>query len=451
MGSDLTRRRRVTASEAGSASSDTRRARRRSSNRRLAAFAAIGALAVIAVGFAIAMPGLRGADVRAGTAAGPVLAGPSSQASSSVGVTTAQAQPAVSTTGVAASTIATPAPGPPTDSVRMKLVDRFGGDYSPKSVVATQRGLVFAQNMIYRHKISVFDDATHRLVKTISDRVDLSTFGYPQYPGSVRGGPVESAVTPDGQYMYVSQYSMYGPGFSHPGDDDLGPGSGVDPSFVYRVSTKTLTIDRVIKVGSVPKYVAVTPDGRYVLVTNWVSFTMSVVDAAQGTVVKTVKLGRHPRGIAVDASSATAYVAVMGSSNIAKVRLSDFSVRWIKQVGSAPRHVVISPDGRYLYATLNGSDRVVKIDLTTDRVVARVTTGRQPRSMTISEDGRSLYVVNYESDTMTKVRASDMSVLQEFAVGHHPIGIAYVNARREVWVCCYSGVFYVFRDTTQAR
>jgi len=43
----------------------------------------------------------------------------------------------------------------------MKLVDRFGGDYSPKSVVATRRGLVFAQNMIYRHKISVFDDTTH--------------------------------------------------------------------------------------------------------------------------------------------------------------------------------------------------------------------------------------------------------------------------------------------------
>ena len=340
--------------------------------------------------------------------------------------------------------------GAPTDTVLMKVVKKFGGAYSPKSVVATQKGLVFAQNMIYRHTISVFDDTSYEPVKTISDRVTLSKFGFPEYTGSVQGGPVESAVTPDGTYMYVSQYSMYGPGFSHPGDDDLGPGSGVDPSFVYRVSTRTLKIDQVIKVGSVPKYVAVTPDGRYVLVTNWVSFTMSVIDTTQGRVVKTITLGRHPRGIAVDSTSETAYVAIMGSSDVAKVRLSDFQVSWIKGVGSSPRHLVISSDDRFLYATLNGSGQVAKIDLATHRVVGRVTTGKQPRSMTISEDGRSIYVVNYESDSVSKVRTADMTEIQKVAVGRHPIGITYVNARREVWVCCYSGVFYILRDELRA-
>ncbi len=340
----------------------------------------------------------------------------------------------------------------PTDTVPMRLVTRFGDpSYSPKSVVATQRGLVFAQNMIYRHTISVFDDRTHELVKTIPDRVTLSQFGFPKYASAVRGGPVEAAATPDGQYMYVSQYSMYGPGFSHPGDDNLGPGSGVDPSFVYRVSTKTLAIDQIIKVGSVPKYVAVTPDGRYVLVTNWVSFTLSVIDASEGRVVKTISLGRHPRGIAVDSSSKIAYVAIMGGTDIAKVRLSDFRVSWIKRVGSAPRHLVISPDDRYLYATLNGSGQVVKIDLATDKTIDRVSTGNQPRSMAISGDGRSLYVVNYESDSVSKVRSKDMAVLQEVQVGHHPIGVTYVNSRRETWVCCYSGVFYVFGEPRRSK
>lgn len=340
----------------------------------------------------------------------------------------------------------------PTDTVPMKLVTRFGGpSYSPKSVVATQRGLVFAQNMIYRHTISVFDDTTHGLVKTIPDRVTLSQFGFPKYASVVRGGPVEAAATPDGKYMYVSQYSMYGPGFPHPGDDDLGPGSGVDPSFVYRVSTESLEIDQVIEVGSVPKYIAVTSDGRYVLVTNWVSFTLSVIDASAGRVVKTISLGRHPRGIAVDSASETAYVAIMGGSDIAKVRLSDFHVSWIKRVGSSPRHLVISPDDRYLYATLNGSGQVVKIDLAADKIVDRVNTGSQPRSMAISGDGRSLYVVNYESDSVSKVRAEDMTEIHQVAVGHHPIGITYVNARREIWVCCYSGVFYVFGEPRRLK
>lgn len=334
----------------------------------------------------------------------------------------------------------------PSDSVKMEAVKKFSGAYSPKSVVATQHGLIFSQNMMYRHMVAVFDAVTYEPVKTIPDRVTLADFGYPEYSGSVQGGPVEAAITPDGKYMYVSQYSMYGPGFSRPGDDDQGPGAGADPSFVYRIPTDTLEIDQVIKVGSVPKYVAVTPDSRYVLVTNWVSYTLSVIDIAQGREIKTIKLGRHLRGIAVNSTSTTAYVTIMGGSDIAKVDLNDFSVSWIKGVGSAPRHVVISPDDRYLYATLNGSGQVIKIDLSTNKVIARVSTGSQPRSMAIAEDGRSLYVVNYESDSVSKVRAEDMVELQELPVGHHPIGITYVNDSREIWVCCYAGSFHIFRD-----
>ena len=349
--------------------------------------------------------------------------------------------------GTATTIVVSRGPEPvPTDSVQMVPVKTFSGAYSPKSVVATQQGLVFAQNMMYRHHVAVFDAVTYELVKTIPDRVTLSEFGYPEYAGSVQGGPVEAAVTPDGKYMYVSQYSMYGPGFSRPGDDDQGPEAGADPSFLYRIPTDTLEIDQVIKVGSVPKYVAVTPDGRYVLVTNWVSYTLSIIDAAESREIKTIKLGRHLRGIAVNSTSTTAYVTIMGGSDIAKVNLADFSVSWIKGVGSAPRHVVISPDDRFLYATLNGSGQVIKIDLATDKVIARVTTGSQPRSMAISEDGRSLYVVNYESDSVSKVRAEDMTEMQELKVGHHPIGITYVNASREIWVCCYAGSFHIFRD-----
>ena len=45
------------------------------------------------------------------------------------------------------------------------------------SVVASPTGAVVAQNMIYTHTVSVFN-RKHRLVKTISDRITPSTFGY---------------------------------------------------------------------------------------------------------------------------------------------------------------------------------------------------------------------------------------------------------------------------------
>ena len=43
--------------------------------------------------------------------------------------------------------------------------------------------------------------------------------------------------------MYVTQYSMYGPGFAHPGWDTGWVNDVIDRSFVYEISTSTLTQD----------------------------------------------------------------------------------------------------------------------------------------------------------------------------------------------------------------
>ena len=338
-------------------------------------------------------------------------------------------------------------PARPSPRRRLRLVETISGTISPKSVVASGGGHVIAQNMMYRHTITVYD-RSYRLVKTISDRVDLEALGGPATGGRVRGAPVEAAFSPDARYAYVSNYSMYGPGYAREGSDSCSPGSAIDPSFVYRVDMRRLAVDRVGRVGQVPKYVAATRDGRLVLVANWCSYDLSVLSAPTLEARRRIRLGAYPRGIAVDPRSRTAYVAVMGSTRVAVVDLRSFKVRWIEGVGAGPRHLVIDPAGRWLYATLNGEGRVAKIDLRSRRVVARAATGSAPRSMAMAEDGRSLYVVNYHSGTVSKLRASDLRMLQVVRTNRHPIGIAYDvhGGTGHVWVACYSGSIMVFRD-----
>ncbi len=336
-------------------------------------------------------------------------------------------------------------PAPPSSALRLQLRKQIFGSISPKSVVSSQTGLFFAQNMMYRHTITVYDRRFH-LVKTIPDTVRLSAFGYERYKGSYRGAPVEAAFSPDGAHAYVSNYWMEGSGFSNPGDDVCSPAAGHDESFLYRIDTNRLEVDDVIAVGSVPKYVAVSPDGRYVLVSNWCSYDLSVVSTAAGSEVKRLPLGPYPRGIAIGSESKRAFVAVMGSADVAVVDLRRLRVGWIRNVGAGPRHLSLDPAGRYLYVTLNAEGRVAKVDLRTRRVVAKVATGSAPRSMAIAADGQSLYVVNYESDTVSKIRTRDMTVLQTAATNPDPIGIAYDAATRQVWVACYSGSIMVFRD-----
>lgn len=394
------------------------------------------------------------------TALAAVLAGCSgdgpTETAGLAGATTppAAASPAASATATA-TTPATPVDdGPPSAERELVKVTRITGALTPKSVVASATGHVVAQNMIYTHTVSVYD-REHELVKTIKDRITPADFGHSRFTDPVQGGPVEASFSPDGGHLWVSNYSMYGPGFAHPGDDECSPSSGIDRSFLYRVDTKTWKIDGAVRVGAVPKFVEATPDGRTVLVTNWCTWDLSVVDAATLKETARVKLGgRYPRGIAVSPDSRTAYVAIMGGTQILRVDVAGILagkddadvLEKLSSPGNGPRHLNLSPDGKYLYVTLNDDGRVAKVDARTGKVLKRVSTGQAPRSSVLSPDGTALFVVNYESDTVSQVRTKDMKVLDSKSVDHHPIGITYNPVTDEVWACSYVGSITVFAD-----
>ena len=301
---------------------------------------------------------------------------------------------------VAAATPEVPAPAPRPDAKQgsdgasdattmVRTMRMASQSMSPKSIVAGPGGLLVAQNMMYHHSISVFR-ADGALLKTIPDSVTLSDFGITGHPGVSKGAPVEAAFTPDGKAAWVSNYSMYGSGFGPEGLDSCRKGDGTDTSYAYRVNTSTLAVDAVVPVGAVPKYVAITPDASKVLVSNWCSWSLSVIDAKTTTETARIDLGgKYPRGIVVSPDSRTAYVALMGSQRIVAVDLATKAVTTFAQPGNGPRHLVISPDGKFLYVTNNTSGTVAKIDRATGAVLATVKTASEPRSMTISSDGQA--------------------------------------------------------------
>ena len=358
--------------------------------------------------------------------------------------------PTTSTPNTSTTTTATtlvPSDGKRSDERILSLVDTIANDnLQPKSIVHSGTGLFFAQNMMYRHNISVFDRQSN-LVATIDDKVDLASFGIkiPNRSSVVRGSPVEAAFSPDAKYAYISNYAMYGNGWD-PSAVDTCQGKDRDPSFVYRVNTSSFAIDQVVLVGAVPKYLAVSPDNKYVVVSNFCSLDVSIIDVSSGKEVQRIDVGLHPRGIAITHDSSTAYVAVMGGGIIVAIDLQDFTTRTITSAGFTPRHLVLSPDSSVLYITNNKAGQIRAINPLTDTLIKSVATGTEPRTMVMSDDGLSLYVVNYQSDTMVKVRTSDMQVIQTLKTGHHPVGIAYDAQMRRVWVANYTGSLWVIED-----
>lgn len=332
-------------------------------------------------------------------------------------------------------------------SHKLNHVKTITGRISPKSIVHNGKGVFFAQNMMYKHTVTVYN-RKYNLLKTIKDEVKLADYGYEKYKGTYKGSPVECAFSHDGKYAWVSNYEMKGGTsreFIKPGCDGC-VGNRYDKSYVYKINTENFELEEVVEVGSVPKYIAVTPDDKYVLVSNWTSSDLSVISTETDKEIRRINLGRLPRGIVVDSKSTYAYVAIMGSNKVAKVNLYNYKVSWIKDVGRGPRHLCISPDDDYLYATLNNEGKVIKIDLDTYEKT-EVRTGSNPRSMVMSEDGEFLYVVNYSSNRLSKIETSTMEVVHESRTNSKPIGITFDEKTKNIWVACYTGRIMVFHDT----
>ena len=328
---------------------------------------------------------------------------------------------------------------------KMKVVATLTGNIAPKSVLSSGTGLVSAHNMMYKHSVTIYDTGKNTLVATVPDSVRLSDFGYKKYSGIYKGAPVEGAFSPDGKYLYFTNYAMYGKGFSKEGHDTCSPASGYDTSFLSRVNLSNYSIDAIYPVGSVPKVVKVTPDNKYILVSNWCSYTVTVISVETGKTVQNIKIGRYPRGIAITQDSVYAYVAEMGGSGIHRIDLRDFSKTFIP-VGSNPRAIVLSPDEKTLYVTLNLSGKVAAWDLAGGKLIKTVSTGKAARSLDISDDGSALFVVNFGSGTMSKVRASDLKLIQTIKVCNEPIGITFDAPSQNTWVACYGGSIKVLSN-----
>jgi YVTN family beta-propeller protein len=328
---------------------------------------------------------------------------------------------------------------------KMKLATTITGDIAPKSVRASSNGLVSAHNMMYRHSVTVYDGTTLSLTRNIPDRVNLKSLGFKGYSGTHRGAPVEGAFSPDNAYLYVTNYAMYGAGFSREGTDICKPADRYDRSFLYRISTSTWEIDAAYRVGVVPKVVDVSPDNKYVLVSNWCSYDLSVISLEEQKVVKTIPIGAYPRGITISKDSKFAYVAQMGGSVVHKITLGTWE-RETLNVGSNPRAIVLSPDDQTLYVSLNAAGRVVAYDLNKGKVVRSVRTGNAARSLDISEDGSALYVVNYKSNTLVKLNSTTFERVQRIRPCNEPIGVTYEPLNKRVWVACYGGAIKVFND-----
>lgn len=202
----------------------------------------------------------------------------------------------------------------------------------------------------------------------------------------------------------------------------------------------------LILTGKTPKVIAKTADSKYLLVSNWHSYSVSVLELDRdnypyGKVIREIPVSSIPRGIVVDDIRERSYIAIMGGASIAVLNNHTWEKQNVINVASNPRHVVMDDSNR-LYVSYNSLGTVACLDAETGKTLFSTRTHATPRTIVLSKNKKFLFVTCYTSDQVDvfKINENGFSKVTSFSCKGHPVGVDVFedDNKLEAWVCSYS-------------
>ena len=160
---------------------------------------------------------------------------------------------------------------------------------------------------------------------------------------------------------------------------------------------------------------AAEPPGKPLLayVTNEGSEELTIIDTRTDSAVATIPVGTRPRGVKVTPDGKTVFVALSGS----------------------PRCPPTMPDAECEKLKADKSkDGVAVVDAATRKVTRVLPGGSDPEAFDISKDGGTLFVSNEDAGMASIVDVASGKIRATVPVGKEPEGVRVSPDGKEVWI-----------------
>jgi len=195
-----------------------------------------------------------------------------------------------------------------------------------------------------------------------------------------------------------------------------------------------------VPVGSGPHEAATSPDGRFVVVTNYgqkePGNSLSVIDVAGVQVVPTVVLDAYQRPHGVQFLDGRRVVVTAEAQ--ASVLVVDVVAGRIEQAivtGQRVSHMVAAaPGGGRAFVANIGSGSLSVLDLREGTAVAQVPTGQGAEGVDVSPDGREVWVSNRGADALTVIDAGSLTPLATLPAAGFAIRVRFDPAGARAFV-----------------
>lgn len=231
-----------------------------------------------------------------------------------------------------------------------------------------------------------------------------------------------------------------------------------------------------LPLGREPHHIAVTPDGKEVLLASTVTNDLVALDTRTGEqrrvirdIVDAYQLGFSPDGkwfvtlanrldhvdiykadgfklvgrvflssvpshLAFDKDSKTVFVTLQESNRATAIDLESQMVKWSTEVGRAPAGIVMLPDDKRIMVALTGEDAVQILNPKDGAIIGRLQTGKAAHNFFPKGDGRHWFLSNRVESTVSLIDTQDMKIVGTIKVPGGPDDMAITEDGKEMWI-----------------
>jgi YVTN family beta-propeller protein len=161
-----------------------------------------------------------------------------------------------------------------------------------------------------------------------------------------------------------------------------------------------------------PVNLALSPDGRELLVACEASDSVIVVDAKRRRRVAEISVGGQPHDVTFGPDGRLAYVSNRLDDSVSVLDVAGRQVLDTFPAGDEPHGLLMDASGEHLYVLNTASDSISVIDVATHEEIRRLAASRNPWSLALSPDGDRILVTNTLS-RFVEFRTSLMSEVTE--------------------------------------
>ncbi len=150
---------------------------------------------------------------------------------------------------------------------------------------------------------------------------------------------------------------------------------------VTAIDTENGVVIKQIATGEGAEGIAVTPDEKYVLVTNRAAGTFSVIDVATDEVIHSMEVGGFPIRVEVTPDGKRALISQATAATLLEISIGDWTPGRTLAVGAMPVGIEILPDGKTAIVANTRDDMLTVVDLESFVAVRTITGGDEPDGM----------------------------------------------------------------------